>query len=460
MKMSDRPVNGFFDVIVGIITIAVTLLLLRLPNDYRDSVFVVTALFCFLLALKKFPTVWVIFLTTLPLIQLQTSLFGDPRISWTRFLLAGLILVFLFLRKPPDFWKALTKHLGFSALLLFIFANIVSGLRLLDIGAITRGVSYFEPVLTYLMTYYVCKVNTTNIKRVVRAILIGGVFVCGLGFVEYVTQQSILDILSISYTGTEDPRLYLLADRYGLGGRISSTFGQPVYAGMGFFIYAVIMSFYLIIYKPKFQSFLFVIMTFGIFLVLATSSRTPLVAIVPTLFVFIILTRNKSIILILIGLTVLILGFSYYVPGINVYLLESMSLTNQASVNIMGRIELTSNLLDIFKENPILGIGPGVSQRITTGGNENQYAVILADGGILAGFSYLLFMLGSFNLLFKMHRVSQDTKVRNFSLLSILLLTFLFAGAAFASFLGGPIISIVMAVYGIAVAGYDVGKIN
>ena len=78
-----------------------------------------------------------------------------------------------------------------------------------------------------------------------------------------------------------------------------------------------------------------------------------------------------------------------------------------ANRNVLWRVAVTGGLLQVFQEHWFLGYGPGLLQkqsaagllprvngRYPLGGLENQYATLLADGGIVAGLAYLLFMLG------------------------------------------------------------------
>ncbi len=464
---SNRSASRSSDRVIVIAGVVAILLIFRLPEVARDIAFVTVAVVGFGLAFRYFAQIWMLVLGTLPIIQLQGSLFGVAKVSAIRFLLMGLTLVFLLLRKPRGYWTVLTRRVGVLALGLFIFANILSAVHLGQADAVFRSVAYSEPFLVFMLTYYMVRQDPGNARRVLRALVIGGLCVCILGIVEFMLQQSILDVLGVSYSGTEDPRTYLLEDRYGLGGRISSTFIQPVYAATGFFIYTLVSAFYLIIYKPKFPRFLVVLAPiFGVFLVLITGSRGPLVALVPTTLAFTLLVGSKRAVLAVIGVAVVLFGLSAYdvLPGLRAYWTESINLSSQQSANVFGRVDLTTMLLDIFKENPVLGFGPGMIQKLGFGGSgefarlaglENQYAVILAEGGILAGSTYLLFMLAVFGHLLKVRRTSQGLDLKYWGLMSLVLFTYVFAGAAFANFLVGPVLNTVMAIYAVTVAGYE-----
>jgi O-antigen ligase len=271
--------------------------------------------------------------------------------------------------------------------------------------------------------------------------------------------------------------MFLMADRYGLGGRISSLFAQPVYAGIGFFIYGVMLAFYVAMYKPKVPRVVCVALAAaGSLLMFMTGSRGPVLALIPTIFAFVLfrqrrnlLARGRNALLLL----AVVAGLAYtlasvdLLPGVKDYWERSFNLTSWESSGLSGRIDLTNTLLEAFKENPILGFGPGMIQKQAFAGSarfagmaglENHYAVILADGGLVAAAMYLLFIVGVYVLLIRRLTFEGGRANTYYSLMSLLLFTFLFANGLSASFLGGPIIDTMMAVLAIGVVGFETWK--
>jgi O-antigen ligase len=237
-------------------------------------------------------------------------------------------------------------------------------------------------------------------------------------------------------------------------------------------MYAIVSAFYVRMYKPIPYRLLVVLLpAFGVLLVLLTGSRGPLVSIVPAGIVFTLLIGGKRA-----GVTVICiaaLAFSLYLSGVlprvTEYLRDSLAFGTEASNNVFDRLDLTTALLEIFKQNPVLGFGPGMIQKLggeglmefkRIAGLENQYAVILAEGGVLAGCTYLLFMFGVLMLSYRIFKTNRSEEVKHWALITLVLLIYLFAGAAFANFLVSPIVNTIVAIYAITVAKYETSKLG
>jgi O-antigen ligase len=208
---------------------------------------------------------------------------------------------------------------------------------------------------------------------------------------------------------------------------------------------------------------------FGLLLVLLTGSRGPLVAIVPTFIVFTLLVGSKRTIAAVLSIAVLILAVSAgsALPLVTAYMSDSISFGTVASSNVFSRLDLTTRLLDLFEQNPVFGFGPGMIQKIAEAGSmefrqlaglENQYAAILAEGGILAGATYLFFVVSVFSYLLRMYKNSYQREMWQWSVISLVLFTYIFSGALFANFLVSPIFNIVMAVFAISVALHETSR--
>jgi O-antigen ligase len=245
-----------------------------------------------------------------------------------------------------------------------------------------------------------------------------------------------------------------------------------VYAGTAFFVYAIVSAFYVRIYKPIPYRLLAVLFTaFGVLLVLLTGSRGPLVSIVPAGIVFALLVGRKKA-----GLTVICiaaLAFSLFLSGvlprITEYFSDSVAFGTAASQSVFDRLDLTTMFLEMFKQNPVLGFGPGMIQKLgeeglleykRVAGLENQYATILAEGGVLAGCTYLLFIFGVIVLPFRIFKTSRSEEVKHLALITLVLFIYLFAGAAFANFLTSPILNTIIAIFAIAVARHETSKLG
>ncbi|HUR21387.1 MAG TPA: O-antigen ligase family protein, partial [Vicinamibacterales bacterium] len=122
-------------------------------------------------------------------------------------------------------------------------------------------------------------------------------------------------------------------------------------------------------------------------------------------------------------------------PKAFVYLQGSISTEwTPASGNFISRLDLTKRFLAAFVQHPVFGYGPGVIQKAAQqghpdfaglGGLENQYAVILADGGILAGVCYALFMIATLMSLYRLRR-ARSLEIRWGAIVVLLLFLFYF----------------------------------
>jgi hypothetical protein len=450
-----------------ILSIGLIIMLLELPASTRDIAFIGCFGVMAMYALRRFATAWLVGLAAIPVICLGTSMFEESKASWSRLVLCGFILILLIRKAPGMQWKVMFKSVGILGFCLFVVANVFSALRIMSLESVFRSMVYCEAIMVYILTYYIVRSKTSSLERVYKAMLIGGAVFGAIGIIEFISQDSIIHLLNLQIMGMEDPSIYFMDNRYGLGGRISATVLQPVYAAIGFVIYAFIAAFYVVIYKPKIRWSLLLIICLGGFLTIATASRGPMLAVLPALFGLLILYRRKSITMILIiTIILLMVGLSAIsiLPNMQNYLIESLDETNPTSANVVGRIELTRTLLDIFKANLLLGNGPGIIQKAGRegvgeyaglAGLENQYAVILADGGIIAGFMYLIFMLGAFITLARIYRNNRSKELRVGSICMMVIFIYYIFVTATATTLGGPMIQILMACYGAIVAAHD-----
>jgi O-antigen ligase len=198
-----------------------------------------------------------------------------------------------------------------------------------------------------------------------------------------------------------------------------------------------------------------------------TGSRGPILALLPTITAFIIIKKRKTISFLLLAMSII---FVLIIPSkitqpIGKYLIDSFKYGASESTSISERIILTRDLINIFKENPILGYGPGIIQKRGARGEsqfeylvglENQYASILADSGFLAGLLFLAYIIGIITLLLKIYNKSQNKGLKTDSLMVLTLFIYLLINALGASnLLGGPIIDVVMIVLGCTVSQYD-----
>jgi O-antigen ligase len=456
---------GFIPAVVMALSV---LLLLRIPADYRDFLFLAGTVVCFAFAFHNFAGVWRFFLLVLPFVHLIGSMFGMPQINLVRILLIEMGLV-VYIKARRGFWQDMFKEFGIICLIMFVLANLISAVFHASIDGAFRSLTYIEPVLFYVGAYYIVRQDSANFRRVLWSLVLGGIVVSVLGLIEMWQHQAILDLLGINVTGLhEDFASYLQLDRFGFGGRIVSTIGQPVYASFYFVIINVVMVFYVLQYLPRYKVLLLIIIPLGAVLVIATGTRAAIISVILMFVALIPLSARRGLGMGKIALGgVLAVGLTYaLVPNVFNYLLDSFSLDtpNEINANLIGRIDLTRSLLDIFPENPFFGVGPGLIQRaaqqgilefVGLGGLENQYASILAEGGILAGSWYVLFMFASLRSLLRI-RSSHNPHTMLAGLMTLLVFIFYFVATMSASSFVLIPNFLMMTLYGATVALADV----
>ena len=440
---------------------------LTLPSYFRDPLLLGLAFLCFAISLVHFEAVWSVFLMALPVLWLIVSMFDQPKITGNRVILLALLLAFFLRAKPAGFWRSLSRHLFFSGFLLFVLANVISGFAAGQIESVFRGVSYIEPLLFFVLSYYFVRLHPANLARTLWIITTGGLVIGALGLVELVVQRPLVEILGIEDMTSKIDLLqfYFSENRFGLGGRISSTLLQPVYAGAYFCFCLIVMVYCFGILKPQHRKWLAVLVPLEIVLILATGSRGPILALLPAGLMFVALSqpRGRAFFIAAAGLGLIVFGITFVVPGVASYLAESLDPASSASANTLGRFDLTVALFGFFKDKPLFGQGPGLIQRLAQagvggfeglGGQENQYAQILADGGLLAGAAYALFAGGVISFALRLYR-SKIPEIRNNGILLIVLLTYYFTLVISVTVLMDVTHFLIMCILGGIAAFYD-----
>ena len=447
------------------------LLIATLSEPYRSVGFLLAVLVLLVSAVERFDRAWVTILATLPFWFLASTLFGQPKMTGVLLLILGMTGISLLRLMSANSRHTNPSHLGIVAFLFFIAANVLSGFYAGQIESVFRALTYLEPFLFCVLTYAVVRQDPDNLPRLLRGIVIGGLLVGALGIFELVTQKPILAELGI--TTNEDMLVYLALNRYGLGGRIVSVIGQPVYTGMYFALWLIVTLAYIVQYGSERRKALLVIAAItGLVLVLATGSRGPILAFLPALLAFAFLSRRRNRALILtvplVGLAALVLY--RLLPDFFSFFRDSFAIDQQTAVNsnLIGRLDLTDTLLDIFRQNPVLGFGPGLIQKWGLqgvsgfeglAGLENQYAAILADGGLLAGSMYLLFMGAIFASLLRMRSHPKAT-IRNMGMMTLLLFVCYFTTVISVSAMTVVVNLLLMAIYGAVLAAADSAQLN
>lgn len=361
-----------------------------------------------ILSLVDFPSVWVNFLFLLPFVHLNYEMWGQSKFDVLRILLVGLGLTFILRKAPATVFRSARSSHGLRGYLFFVAANVLSSINAGDIEAIYRSLLYLAPAMFFVISAVVVGDDPAVYKRMLRAVCFAALIVAGLAIVELLLNRSVVLAMGIPYF--RDLDVFLTQNRFGISGRIMSTIGHPAFAGLYFVVLLVFCIGYVVLYRPGSKFLPLTVFVVGIFFVLITGSRAALLATTFVVLCYSVMRRSKPIhVAAATSLYVIVaIGASVAFPDLPSYLQESVEFdaTNSASANISARMTLSETFLDIFRANPVLGYGPGLIQKRGLSGEtpdwesltglENHYVVILGDGGLLAGVTYLLFMFGVF----------------------------------------------------------------
>lgn len=407
--------NMFFSRRTWLTAIVLTLLLsaiLLLPFPWRDVMLFATFLAAIGLAWFDLDETWLGFLMVLPLVRLSGGLFQNNGLILSRLIVVGITIVLVVKQRDAPALRAVLRSNGFRWFGLFVLANVIAALAVFKAESVFTALTYLEPLLFFAVSYCLVRMNPAIERRIVSALVVGGVILGVVGLYEITTQQSVASVLYPILKAGIDVYLYgANSDRFGLGGRISSLIGQPVNTSI-YFAFIIIAALYHFFVHERPRWIAAPIVIIGGVLVLATGTRGGLLGLAAGLLLLAALGprtwRERLVVAgVLVGgalLTVLLL------PKMASYLADSTAVGRDvaAARNITGRIALTLELLRIFREHWLLGYGPGLVQKQamagilptvegikTLGGIENQYATILADGGIVAGVAYLGFMVSA-----------------------------------------------------------------
>jgi len=452
--------------------------LFTVPEEMRDVVFTGIALLIAAAAVADFPAAWCFFLLILPVVHILGSLFGIAQFTFVRLQLVALAAIFPMSAAGRRLPRDVVCEPGFVAFALFIAVNLVSAARVSSPEAVLRAVTYGEPLAFAVITYCIVRRRPQHSNAIERVLVLSGAAVAALGVVEILAQESIFNLLNIRLAGVDvNSHAYLEIDRFGLGGRIMSTIGQPVYAALYFAVWLIVAVHHVVTRASAGRNaLLFALSLLGAAVLVATGSRAPLLALVPAGAVAAAFGRwrSKASVMVATAAALVTLITVLAAPGLVPYLRASVNLEERTTenVNVLTRIELTNRLLDYFRESPVWGKGPGTIQHAALAGErefeglsglENQYAMILADGGLVAGAAYALFMVASLRTAWRASR-SRDRDLSGTGLMGLVLLVFYFVAVATATCLTQVPNFVLMAVYGavaarLAASQVDVGRV-
>lgn len=462
----ETIVTGIWFLLKSLLLIGTVIAVLRLED--RGYVLIVIASFLCIIMFYDFSIMWLIDLLIFPFLTPVSTILDMPKLSAVRLLLIGPMVFVIFNKKLVPIVAPIFRHSGFAAFAFFVLVSFVSAIAHMDIEFIYRAATYIEPAVFCMFTYYIAVCG--NAKKALATLVLSGAVVAAFGTIEWIEQRPILDILGIVQpvlAYTEDLYGYFSINRMGLGGRIVSFIGQPVYMSMYLGMWLILISHYVTIYKPFYRLAIIIIIPFTVLLILATGTRAFVFASIPAILVLLYFTRFKRATLpaVIITAIAVVVFIGIYVPDLSYYIESALNTGEytEESVNFQKRIELAYVLVQVFKDNPIIGCGPGLIQKSAFAmgrfydfaGVENQYALILAETGILGAIAYAIFVVAILREAWTMAARSYDPVLRQAGLLLLLVFVFNFAFVLSVNSLTGTVNNFAMAIYGAVLGHYD-----
>lgn len=339
----------------------------------------------------------ILFITLLlvfyPLGELTRISFGDVAVSLIDVSVGVIVLIWLFLKVLKG-KKIKGKLLGpilvfISVLVLSLLVNS-NKLNLLQLGI---SASYILRWVIYALIYFVVKDFDLNFKKGLPYFMLGsGALIVLGGLLQYFLYP---DLRNLYYLGW-DEHLY----------RMFGSFLDPNFAGIFFVLYFIFSLIFFLRFKIEnnYRYILMGILTLSLVSILLTYSRSAYMALVVEISSLLILKKQIRLLffLLFIFLSIILLLSTTSIKS------EGTNLLRTASGE--ARLDSIGNAINIFKDNPILGVGFNsyrYAQReygfvnedkrlIHSGaGTDNSFLFILATSGVigLAAFLYLLYRI-------------------------------------------------------------------
>lgn len=386
-------------------------LLLLLPVPYQDVLLVAAVIVCAMFAARHFETVWLAVLTLLPLIRLSGELFGLNGVTLSRILTTTLAIVFVFTVRERAVLHSLWRTNGLRWFGLFVIVNLVAAIYVFSAAAVLTALSYTEPLFWFAITFGLVRAGRVTTRDVLRALLLGAVFVALGGVYEWATQEALGKLFDPALKGSLD--VYMSgydSNRFGLGGRVSSFIAQPVNASL-YWVMILCLAIYYFKHWTRARWAQAAWVVTALFFLLLSGTRAGMLALAAAWLVWVVFglqnARQRAFALVITSGAAL--GLVLVAPTLGNYLRASLEPNPDAIAarNVIWRVAVTGGLLQVFSNQWLLGYGPGmiyrmavarqlprVNGRYPLGGMENQYASILAETGIVGGLAYALFMFG------------------------------------------------------------------
>jgi hypothetical protein len=415
------------------------------------------------MSLENFVRAFAFWCALSPLVASLPSFEGWDIFPSSRIITSGLFVIALF--RFQAFKNQFPRGPFWRTYLLFILSLFISAaISTQPVQSFGRALTFVEPLMWALMAAVSVLSNKEGMRIIGEGIIWGFVGVTIYAIVELIYQKNFLFDMGLVHSDAQ----YIEDVRFGFSGRLFSTIGQPV--GASLYLVATLP---LVLFYGKYftklrlhRLILFLMFVAGLACLIFTGTRAGYVAILLVPLVYYLFSRSsrrrRKILLFTYAISAVII--LYVLPSDFLqYLADSFKIgavdTNPAATNVVFRIELTRSLLEIARDNLLFGLGPGFVQRMAfsgafsfagLGGSENQYAILLADSGIVSVFAYAMFVFSAVRVLVSLRRHKSVVKSQWGALSASIFISILIAAIS-VNVLNSLIMIIVMIYLGMAV---------
>jgi O-antigen ligase len=308
-------------------------------------------------------------------------------------------IVFICFLALVAFGKIKTKGRLFKPIVVFFtvgLASLLINIPNYKLDQIAVSSLYLLRWIAYSSLYLVViNLHTNDKKYLTKLLFISGCIILFLGILQFVFYQNLGNLFYLGW----DIHLY----------RLFSTFFDPNFAGAFFSIFTVYMLGYLLHEKNRAKRFyIWALALLSVLAVVLTYSRSSLVALGVSIFIFLALIRKgKYILLFLLLLAIIILSSPkiFQTEGTNLF----------RSYSSIERVKNSKVAFDIFQRSPIIGVGfntyryaqyeygylKGDKWAITHSGSgaDNSYLFILATTGVIGFVAYLMLLSRTYSVI-------------------------------------------------------------
>lgn len=312
-------------------------------------------------------------------------------------------IIFVFFLTLLVFKKINLKGQLKSPIFLFFIAgffSLVINLFNFNLSQIMVSSLYLLRWISYSFIYFsIIQSSKKTKKKISNLLFVSGLVVLFFGFIQYVFYQ---DLKNLFYLGW-DEHLY----------RLFGGFFDPNFAGIFLSLFAVyVLGFLLKEKRFNVKIFYSFVILFSLLAIVLTYSRTALLTLAVCVLTFLFLSKKIKLFFVFFFSLVFFIAISpkaFQTEGTNLF----------RTASSYQRLESMNNAIEIFKKNPVLGVGfntyrysqnkygylTDIKWEISHSGAgvENSYLFILATTGILGALVYI-------NLLRKIFISARKTK--------------------------------------------------